>query len=322
MGFSGQEYWSGSPFPSPGDLPDPGIEPASPVLQEGGQRCKRALPLRTAHRLPLGHSSGLPSVSGLLTLPVLSLQMLFLLAIYLQDSSPSSQLWFNPPPPPGLPPGHSSPVYRAENMLLSAYTEGSLKPGSFLSLGFCFDVGQVGPHLGGSEVKASACNVGDLGLIPGSGRSPGEGNGNPLQYSCLENPMDGEAWWATVHGVAKNRTRLSDFTFTFRPGGEEMEVRIPERFPRGKGNNPEHSLERLVLKLQRFGHLMRRANLLEKTLMLGKIEGRRRRGRQRMRWLDGITDLMDMGLSKVWETVKDWCATVHGVPKSWRQLSN
>ena len=65
---------------------------------------------------------------------------------------------------------------------------------------------------GGSEVKASACNVEDLGLIPGSGRSPGEGNGNPLQYSCLENSMDGGAWWATVHGVAKSRTPLSDFT--------------------------------------------------------------------------------------------------------------
>ena len=67
---------------------------------------------------------------------------------------------------------------------------------------------------GGSEVKASACNAGDLGLIPGSERSPGEGNGNPLQYSCLENPMDGGAWWATVHGVGKSRTRLSDFIFT------------------------------------------------------------------------------------------------------------
>ena len=59
---------------------------------------------------------------------------------------------------------------------------------------------------GGAEVKASACNVGDLGSIPGSGRSPGEGNGNPLQYSCLENPMDRGAWWATVHGVAKSQT--------------------------------------------------------------------------------------------------------------------
>ena len=68
---------------------------------------------------------------------------------------------------------------------------------------------------GGSEVKASACNAGDLGSIPGSERSPGEGNGNPLQYSCLENPMEGGAWWATVHRVAKSRTRLSDFTFTF-----------------------------------------------------------------------------------------------------------
>ena len=70
---------------------------------------------------------------------------------------------------------------------------------------------------GGSEVKESASNAGDLGSIPGSGRSPGEGNGNPLQYSCLENPMDGGPWWATVHGVAKSRTRLSDFTFFLSP---------------------------------------------------------------------------------------------------------
>ena len=63
---------------------------------------------------------------------------------------------------------------------------------------------------GGSEVKASACNAGDLGSIPGWGRSPGEGNGNPLQYSCLKNPMDGGAWWVT-----KSRTQLSDLTFTF-----------------------------------------------------------------------------------------------------------
>ena len=65
---------------------------------------------------------------------------------------------------------------------------------------------------GGSEVKASACNTGDPGSIPGLGRSLGEGNGNPLQYSCLENPMDRGAWSATVHGFAKSRTRLSDFT--------------------------------------------------------------------------------------------------------------
>ena len=64
-------------------------------------------------------------------------------------------------------------------------------------------------------IKASACNVGDLGSIPGWGRSSGEGNGNPLQYSCLENSMDGEAWWAPVHGVAKSWTRPSNFTFTF-----------------------------------------------------------------------------------------------------------
>ena len=69
---------------------------------------------------------------------------------------------------------------------------------------------------GGSEGKASACNAGDPGLIPGLRRSPGEENSNPLQYSCLENPMDREAWWATVHGVTKSHTRLSDFTHTHK----------------------------------------------------------------------------------------------------------
>ena len=107
---------------------------------------------------------------------------------------------------------------------------------------------------GGSDGKESACNAGDPGSVLGLGRSPGEGNGNPLQYSCLENPMDRGAWWAAVHGVAKNRTRLSDFTFTFHFHALEKEMATHSSVLAWRSPWTEEPGGLHCMGLQRVGH--------------------------------------------------------------------
>ena len=150
---------------------------------------------------------------------------------------------------------------------------------------------------GGSEVKASAWNARDLGSIPGSGRSPAEGNGNPLQYSCLENPMERGAWWATVQGLTKSRTRLSDFISLHFTSLKRTKVKMPRQTLRGKESRWKSlrgsELFRRRIRKPLIDSSTRRLNHKVHKQMDGKIRQTDRRMDAWMGWwMDGWMDIV------------------------------
>ena len=183
MEFSRPEYQSGY-FPSQGHLPNPRIEPRSPTLQADSVPAEPpGKPSVARNRLQIEHWFTLRADTRRHSLFSLNRDSNFSLILFMFAND-----------------GERTTVidFRVPNIFLCK----------------CSNV-QVWALPGGSDSKELPYNVGDLGSIPGLGRSPGEGNGNPLQYSCLEDFMDRGAWWARVHGITKNQTWLSDFTFLF-----------------------------------------------------------------------------------------------------------
>ena len=186
MGFSRQEYWSGLPFPSPGNLPDPGIEPGSPSLQAD------ALTSEPPGKPAEVHKEGRINIWKEINLIFFHLVLRCLLGISFLLMN-WRRKW---QPTPVFLPGKSH-GWRS----LVGYSPWGHKESDTTE--------RLHLTSGGSDGKESACNAGDPDLIPGSGRSPEEGNGNPLQYSCLENPKDRGIWRAVGYGVTKSQTRLS-----------------------------------------------------------------------------------------------------------------
>ena len=187
MGFSRQEFWSGLPCPLPGDLPDPGIQPTSLVSTALGSRS-----FNTSTTWE-DHASFYSPVIENIIIPTSWGCVIHRTGRWIYAAQRVTLVLSSAPVPKDWPTGHADEAQPLPPQTSHGPLHSSTSRSSFSEERWGISC-LSSHHSGGSEVKESAWNVGDLGSIPGLGRSPGEGNGNPLQYSCLENPMEGGAW--------------------------------------------------------------------------------------------------------------------------------